>query len=417
MTVSRINRAVIEEMAAMSQPRRRMFGPLLYSTAAVALLLFTLVQIGPKLPKQVVEWQRERALIAALRANDSREREAAAAALVRMGSKRALPYLIDAANDSRSEVRMLACRYLAESSMEREVLVPSLIAAASDIDPSVRQEAALALGRIEQAATLQFAVTSTGGPAPGLRTESQSALRLLLKDQASAARVAAADALGHYGADEATAVDLVTATRDPERDVRLAAARALLKVNGPNDPAAAQTLVALVGDPEPVADRRAVLDVVMSASAEVQDRAATILAGLLSDADPSIDSDVIDCLVPLGPRARVALPALERLLDDEDPAHRAMAGIAFASIGGKAMPRAIPALLSILDDLALAPEWRQSALEKIRELDEAELAKATPILIRQLTSKNLDVRLAAMEMLGQIVSEVPAVLPTAAEKR
>ena len=266
----------------MSESRRRVFGPLVYTTAAVAILLFTLAQVDLTLPKRVVEWQRQRALIGALKANNSREREAAAAALVRSGSGRAVPYLIDAAHDSRSEVRMLACRYLVESSTEREVVVPSLIAAASD---------------------------------------------------------------------------------------------------------------------------------------KLQDRAATVLAGLLNDSDASIDSDVIDCLVPLGQRARVALPALGRLLDDENPAHRALAGIAFATIGGKSMARAIPALLSILDDLSLAQERRQSALDKIRELDEAKLAQATPILIRQLTSKNLDVRLAAMEMLGQIVSAMPAELPTPAEKK
>jgi HEAT repeat protein len=113
----------------------------------------------------------------------------------------------------------------------------------------------------------------------------------------------------------------------------------------------------------------------------------------------------------LAPRAQAALPALERLLDDEDPAHRATAGVAFATIGGKAMPRAIPILLRIIDDLSLAPEWRRSALDKIRELDEAKLVKASPILIRQLASQNLDVRFAAMEMLGGIICDTPAEMP------
>jgi HEAT repeat protein len=407
----RVSPIVIEETAVVSQPRRRMFGPLFYTTAAIAIaiLLFKLVQIGAELPKKVVEWQRQRALIAALRDEDSRAREAAAEALVRGGSGSALPCLIEAAHDSRSELRMLACRYLVQLNTEEEVVVPILIAAANDSDPGVRLEAALALGRIQHA----VAVMPGGVTASGPRSEIITALRRLMEDNASATRVAAADALGRFGPDAATAADLVTATRDKERDVRLAAARALLKVSGPDDASAGQTLIALVGDPGPIADRRAVLDVVISAGAAVQDRAAAALAGLLNDADTSIDADVIDCLVPLGPRARVALPALGRLLDDEDSAHRAMAGLAFATIGGKSAPRAIPALLRILDDPSLAPEWRQSALEKIRELDEAELVKATPILIRQLASKDQDVRLAAMEMLGQVVSETPVELPTA----
>jgi HEAT repeat protein len=408
----RVSPSVIEEMAVMPQPRRRIFGPLTYSTAAISILLFTLVQLVQldfKLPKQVGEWLRQRALVAALRADNSGEREAAAAALVRSGSTSALPSLLEASHDSRSELRMLACRYLVKISTEPEAVVPSLLAAASDIDPSVRLEAALALSRIEPAAAPQVSVLPAGGTASGFRSEIITALRRLLKDEASAT----ADALGRLGPDEPSAADLVTATRDQERNVRFAAARALLMVSGPNDPSAGQTLVALVGDPDPIADRRAVLDVVMSANGAVQDQAATVLAGLLSDADTSIDADVIDCLVPLGLRARVALPALGRLLDDDDPAHRALAGIAFATIGGKSAPRAIPALLRILDDPSLALEWRQSALGKIRELDEAELVKATPILIRQLASKNQDVRLAAMEMLGQAVCDTPAELPAA----
>jgi HEAT repeat protein len=405
---------LIEEMAVVSQPRRRMFGPLFYTTAAIAIaiLLFKLVQIGAELPKKVVEWQRQRAMIGALWAEDSRGREAAAKALVRDGSGTALPCLLEAARASRSELRMLACRYLVEFSTEQEVVVPTLIAAASDSDPGVRLEAALALGRFQHAVASRVAVTPSGGTASGLRTEIITALRRLLADNASATRVAAADALGRFGPDTATAADLVTATRDQERDVRFAASRALLKVGGANDPSAGQTLVALVGDPEPIADRRAVLDVVMSAGAATQEQAAAVLADLLNDADTSIDADVIDCLMPLGPRARVALPALGRLLDDEDPAHRALAGIAFATIGGKSEPRAIPTLLRILDDLSLAPEWRQSALGKIQELDEARLVKATPILIRQLASKDQDVRFAAMELLGQVVSETPVELPS-----
>ena len=76
-------------------------------------------------------------------------------------------------------------------------------------------------------------------------------------------------------------------------------------------------------------------------------------------------------------------------------------------------PRTIPILLKMIDDLAIAPESRQSALEKIRELNEAELVKATPILIRQLGSKSADVRLTAMGMLGSIIENTPALMPAA----
>ena len=121
---------------------------------------------------------------------------------------------------------------------------------------------------------------------------------------------------------------------------------------------------------------------------------------------------------PLGPARGLPCQHFERLLDDEDPASRAIAGIAVATIGGNANPRTIPLLLKMIDDLTIAPESRQAALEKIRELNEAELVKATPILIRQLGSKSAEVRLTAMEMLGSIIEqhalrELPG--PTAAK--
>jgi HEAT repeat protein len=142
------------------------------------------------------------------------------------------------------------------------------------------------------------------------------------------------------------------------------------------------------------------------------------LARLLADIDLSNDKndvhgDVVDCLVACGPRARAALPTIERLLKDEDPAQRAKAGIAAATIEGNASSRTISILLNMIDDLAIAPESRQAALEKIREFSEAELVKATPILIRQLGSKSAEVRLTAMGMLGTIIENTPALMPAA----
>jgi HEAT repeat protein len=393
----------------MSRPRRRMFGPFFYITVVIAVLLTAVVEIETFRPA-IAEWLQERSLIRSLRADDSREREAAASALVSRSPSSSAPYLLELAHDRRGELRTLACRYLIQSGAERNVVVPILVAAASDIEPNVRHEAALALGRL--------APFSKGSSLSGWQTESVMALHRLLKDQASMNRVAAADSLGEFGPDLEVVADLVAATADNERDVRLAATRALLKANGANDRSAGRTLVALVADPEPIADRRAVLDVVMSASEEVQIQAAKALACLLNDVDKSIDADVIDCLAALGPRARAALPALERLfIDGESSTERAITGIAVATIGGKLSPRTIPILLRIIDDVSVASELRQSALGRIRELDEAKLVKVTPILIRQLASKNQDVRVAAMEMLGCVVYDTPFELPAPIDEK
>jgi hypothetical protein len=54
---------------------------------------------------------------------------------------------------------------------------------------------------------------------------------------------------------------------------------------------------------------------------------------------------------------------------------------------------------------------RQRILEWIRELNAPDLAKVTPILIRQLGSKDPQVRTDALEMLGSIVGDFPAEMP------
>jgi HEAT repeat protein len=402
----------------MSRPRRKMFGPLFYTTVVVAVLLTALTEVYTGFPA-ITEWLTERSLIRALRADDTGEREAAATTLVKQGSGSVVPQLIEAARDQRADLRAMACRYLIRTGTELDVLVPVLVAAASDVDENVRYEAACAFGFFfppSVTGQAQLIVPTHRTMSPSLRSASIKALRRLLHDHASLTRIAAAAALGLLGPDPEAIADLSAATGDNDRDVRFAAARALLKVGGASDRSAGRALVALVADPEPIADRRAVLDVVLSAGKEVQDQAVAALARLLANVDlpddnNDIHGDVIDCLVACGPRARSALPLLDRFLENEIPAERATAGIAFATIGGHANPRAIPILLKIIDDLAIAPDSRQAALEKIRELNEAELVKATPILIRQLGSTSAAVRLTAIGMLHSIIENTPAELP------
>jgi HEAT repeat protein len=405
----------------MSRPRRKLFGPLFYSTLVIAVLstAYTAVVVGwptveESLRKRSV-LREEQALIASLRTNDSKVREAIVKALVARRSGAVVKYLLDVAGDQHPELRVLACRYLVDTDADHEVVVAILVAAASDIEEKVRREAALAFGRIRLQRGPRITTTTVGGMVPSPRGESIKALRLLLKDKASLTRIAATDALGQLGPEPEVVADLVAATGDADRDVRFAAARALLKVNPINDRAAARTLVALILDRDPVDDRRAVLDVMMSSSQELQDQAVAALAALLADVDPTIRPDVIDCLVAAGPRARAALPALEGLLKDEDPIHRAIAGLAVATITGQSSPRVTAILLRIIEDLEVPRDWRQSALGKIRELNEADLVKATPILIRQLGSKDMLVRLDALQMLGEILENAPAEMPAPIE--
>ena len=168
--------------------------------------------------------------------------------------------------------------------------------------------------------------------------------------------------------------------------MRFAAARALMKVSGDCDRLAGPTLVALVADPEPMADRRAVLDLVLSAGVEVQDQAAPHWRGYLPTSTCQCTATWSIAWWHSGPGRRLRCQH-SNVAERRRPRRRAIAGIAFATIGRNETRRAVLILLKMIDDLAIAPESRQAALEKIRELNETELVKATPILIRQLGSQ------------------------------
>jgi HEAT repeat protein len=67
------------------------------------------------------------------------------------------------------------------------------------------------------------------------------------------------------------------------------------------------------------------MNVLLQASEETRSRAMLALVELLSHADPAVQPDVLACLGEAGPHAHVALPALEKLLDDPEPGTRSSA--------------------------------------------------------------------------------------------
>ena len=141
------------------------------------------------------------------------------------------------------------------------------------------------------------------------------------------------------------------------------------------------------------------------------------LAGLLSHADPAVLPDVIACLGESGPRARAALPALEKLLDDREPSTRAAAVMAILAVEEKPSTRATAVLLEMIADKDLSQDWRNDALGRIKELNPAALSKATPGLILQLGDPSADVRRAALELLQMIIEDTPAKMPGPAAAR
>ncbi len=458
----------------MSRPRRRLFGPLFYSTLVIALLvgIYAAILNAPEIFEHVGRALNERrevqSLAEGLRAEDAAARDRAAQRLMAKGLEVSMPILREAARDPRGEVRAVACRSMAEGWGDPSQSFPSLIAAAGDGDELVRLEAARGLGRLAVSLSRLRGLRSPSGVPGGLtsaqRDDSVRVLRRLLKDPSSLVRAAAAGA----GRVRAGPVGIRRPHRGRRRRrPRGAAGRGAVAREGQRARRCHRgpALIAMLADPGPVPDRPEILQVVSGLSDAVQDQAVAALAGLLSRGDPAVVPDVLACLPMAGPRAKAALPALEAMLDHAEPALRAAAGMAIVAIegdeglqallnapsagmsmammgaggmpmggagmspmsggagmappatGGKASPRVVAVLVRILGDAEVPLEMRMNALGMTQAVAPATLAKATPDLIRQLADPRPNVRRAALDLLNGIIDATPVELPAAPEAR
>ena len=244
-------------------------------------------------------------------------------------------------------------------------------------------------GHLARAASeVRAASGSPASPAVQVRSQCIAILYRLLTDRVGNVRAAAAESLGDVGNDATVAAELVAAAGDSDRDVRLAIARSLLRINGPGDRTAAGILTSLVCEREPVGDRSLAFSVLMQASEETRNHALMGLVELLSHADAEVQPDLITCLGDAGPQARVVLPALEKLLSDPEPGTRATAVMTILRIDDQNNPRLNAVMVQMIADKSLPQGWRNDMLIKIKETAPAMLTKATPGLIRQLGDSN-----------------------------
>jgi HEAT repeat protein len=229
-----------------------------------AMAVAALTNIGPR------EWSHVRPLL--LVANDPVPfvRAAAVAAIRRLpeGSSKAL---VRGLNDSSVTVRRAAALGLGHFRDDGEKAIQALVRATSDPDDSVRTLAVFSLGersigawdavgRIRQLA-------STPGPQraaallvlPRIDTESRSIARTYfpaLNDTSAVVRAAAATMLMSAGAGHEAMPLLVTALRDPDARVRLAAANALA-AEAPHDSVAFDAMVSVRGSADSLVRRLA----------------------------------------------------------------------------------------------------------------------------------------------------------------
>jgi HEAT repeat protein len=190
--------------------------------------------------------------------------------------------------------------------------VPALIEALEDSEPSVRGNAAFALGCIRESAIAAV---------PRL-------IEALQRDKSSCVRQHAAEALGYLGAGNRDAISaLIAATKDEDGDVRGEAGLALAMAG---EQSALPIVIKLLEDPEQWARQRAAE--ALSIPAFTSSAAVKPLIKALEDENPGVRLFAAQSLGTIGAEAKEALQPLSRLLHDEDKTVREVASQALRLI-------------------------------------------------------------------------------------
>jgi hypothetical protein len=249
------------------------------------------------------------------------------------------------ASELRGPSPLFARRAADKLAQAGPVAVPWLTEAAGDQDPRVR--------------SLAFATLGYNRPASKAAVE---ALSVGLQDDDARARREAADALGRLGPDAAPAAEaLAGALGDVDPGVRLRSARALWRIGGKAGELARPALLDLVAQTAVTSPpvRLDATEVIVKIGGETEARALASLIALTADGAPAVGREAIECLERFGPRALVAVPALERALADEDRVVRCLAALALSEIEGWEKGRARAVLKGMVDDPALTPRMRK----------------------------------------------------------
>jgi HEAT repeat protein len=290
------------------------------------------------------------------------------------------------------------CRALGRLGAEPRRLIPVLIDAARDEREDVRTAAATALrwGPVGDSALI------------ALRDQT---LCRLLSDPDVEVRRAAIGAVEALGSDPRRAECLTARLSDEFPEIRVLAARALLRIDPPSAPKVGRSLVPLLADPEPVIDRRLVIEVLVQVEAGTQEEVVAALIPLLAYSDESVRASAIDALRAFGSSASSALPSLWRLFRDKGSGVRGLAGMAILEIGGEGQPYEPEVHAAIVSDPHVELEQRGGLLESLMVSGPASVPNVSAALIRQLGDAQPGVRQDALELLRQLSDAGPIKLP------
>ncbi len=243
-----------------------------------------------------------------------------------------------------------------------------------------------------------------------------------LRSRDRAERISAALDLGRFGsgAPEVAVPALIGGLKDPDADVRGAAAEALGRMV--SDPiaalAAAKALSNSLRDGEPVVRIASASALGTLASAKRSagrppldpGLALAALAGLLGDRDAGVRSAALRALDLVGPEAGVAPPAtLVAALDDPSADNRAAAATAITSFK-HGLDSLIPLILRSMEheEPRRRAEYRR-ALERVNS--PAITAAIIPALTQALERPDPDVRYGAVSLLVVLGPDAEAAIP------
>jgi HEAT repeat protein len=261
-----------------------------------------------------------------------------------------------------------------------ELAVATLASALDDDSAAVRTQAAVALGRVGNAAA---------SVVPRLIS--------LLKEADETVRCEAAKALGDLGGhEEATVVALIDLLQDASPVVKVSAALALGELEKRAAPAVS-ALVPLLQDGEESV-RTAAAEAIARLGPLDQDATETLVEGLESS-DTIVRAQTAEALGTIGAAAEEAAPPLVEALDDQNDRVRARAVEALGKIGETVAETAVPGLVKALRD---RDNWVSAlAAEALGEMGDSADA-AIPALVRSLRHDNAEVRSNAAEAIGKM---------------
>ncbi|MHC4201263.1 MAG: HEAT repeat domain-containing protein [Planctomycetota bacterium] len=349
------------------------------------------------------------ALIEKLGSEDKKEREAAGAALKRMG-RPAVPALVEALRDKNSSLRGEAAQVLGWIGADAKEAVPALARALKDVD-YVSVLAAGALCKIGPAAkdAVPSLIKALEDEYEELRTSAACALSAVgapaaekavpvlirrLRDDCPSVREAAAGALGTIGrGQEETVPALVKALRDDDRRVRYVAAWWLGEI-GEAAKAVAPALV------RALKEARAVRWLLIH-----QDNPDW---GEKYGHESIVCKNCIIALGKIGPASKEVLPALVRTFELEE-ADWETCGVATKALAKIGKP-SVPSLVEALRDGSSWVRWQVAVT--LGEIG-PEAEEAVPALVKALMREETDMRpgigrrhwyarKAAVEALGKI---------------